>query len=122
MTIHNLLLRSSPPSSGNWNGWSWPRGDVIMTLDTLPLLEKCGEGAMALDTFPLLGKGREVVLVIDIFPLLEKGSGLGQRPFPSSGKRAGVVMFIDTIPLPIKERVIMVIEIFMLLGESIEWP
>ena len=44
---------------------------------------------MALDTLPLLEKGGEVVLVIDIFPLLEKGSGLGQRPLPSSGDGKG---------------------------------
>ena len=46
-----------PPSSGNGKGWSWPRGEVVMTLDTLPLLEKSGEGVMALDTLPLLEKG-----------------------------------------------------------------
>ena len=75
-----------PLSSGNGKGWSWPRGEVVMPLDTLPILEKSGEGAMALDTLPLLGKWREVVVVIDIFPLLEKGSGLGHRRLPSSGK------------------------------------
>ena len=57
------------------------RGEVVMALDTLPLLEKRGGVVMALDILPLLAKGGEVVLVKDSFPLLDKGSGLGQRPY-----------------------------------------
>ena len=64
-----------------------------------------------------------VVMVIDISPLLEKGSGLGQRPLPSSGKRGWVIMLIDTTPLPRKERVIMVIDVLFPLLEAREgWP
>ena len=45
-----------------------------------------------------------VVMVRDIFPLLKK--------------KGRVIMFIDTLPLPIKERVIMVIGIVPLLEKG----
>ena len=52
-------------------------------------------------------------MVIGIQPLLENGMVMAISLLIS--RRDGMVMFIDTLPLPIKERVIMVIGIPTLL-------
>ena len=55
-------------------------------------------------------------MVIGIQPLLENGMVMAISPLIS--EREGMVMFIDTLPLPMKERVIMVIGIPPLLEKG----